>query len=217
MPRSHPVLPDKKRAHRDVARPDQISMQGVWLPCALSMRTQRVLADEQQPLLWAVAFVRVATQRTPLAGIVGIHLDGKRGPRQGGFVGDHAVQFSKGPLRGMAIGPARFLGDGFGALPVAFAPSPAPLCPLANAGEFFQTDQGVGVRLDNLFRDGVVGLPFQPSLSPAQCDLASRGGASAFFLQALPQPGIVISPRPDSLSWVKVTLVARGCRGCQIA
>ncbi len=77
------------------------------------------------------------------------------------------MQFSKGPLRGVAVGPTRLWGDGLGAFAVLLAPPLAPLRALTDAGELLQADQGVGVRCHNGFRDGMVDLQFQPSLSPA--------------------------------------------------
>src|SRR5258708_40293863 len=106
----------------------------------------------------------------------------------------------------MAIGSTRFLGDRFGASPVLLASSLAPLRAFTDAGEFFQADQGVRIGGDNGFRDGVINLQFQPSLSSAERDPSPRCGASAFFLQAFTEPGVVVSTRPDAFSRVEPAL-----------
>src|SRR5260370_15899812 len=103
----------------------------------------------------------------------------------------------------MAIGATRFLGDGFGAFALLFASSFAPLRTFADAGEFFQADQGVRMGGDNGFRYAVIGLQFQPSLSPAERDQSPRRGASAFLLQAFLEPGVVVSTRPDAFAGIE--------------
>src|SRR5713101_4123432 len=110
------------------------------------------------------------------------------------------MELGERPLGRVAVGPARFRGDGFGAFAVLLASACTPLRAVTDAGEFFQTDQSMWVRLDNGFRDAVVGLQFQPSLSPAHGDFAPRGGTSAFLLQAFLEPGIMVSFYPDSFS-----------------
>ena len=77
MPRSHPVLPGEKRSHRDIARTDQICVQGVRSACPLPVGALPVAADEQQAVVRSVLLAGVAAQGTGLAGIVSLHLDGK--------------------------------------------------------------------------------------------------------------------------------------------
>src|SRR5258708_32688914 len=117
----------------------------------------------------------------------------------------------------MPIGSTRFLGDRFGASPVLLASSFTPLRSFADAGEFFQADQGVGVGHDNGFRDGVINLQFQPSLSSAERNLSPCCGASAFFLQAFTEPGVVVSTRPDAFSRIEPALVGKRSSRCQVA
>ncbi len=82
-------------------------MQRVGLPRPLSVRALRIPTAKLQAVLRAVLLARVAAQWTGLAGIVRIHLDGKR-PCKRGLVGDHAVQFGKGPLGSVPVGSTRF-------------------------------------------------------------------------------------------------------------
>ena len=72
-----PVLPGEKRSHRNVARTDQIRVQGVRSACALPIQALLVAADEQQAFVRAVALVRVAAQGTSLTGVVWVYHDGK--------------------------------------------------------------------------------------------------------------------------------------------
>ncbi len=117
----------------------------------------------------------------------------------------------------MAIGTTRFLGDGFGASPVLLTSSLASLRAFTDAGEVLKTDQGVGMGHDNGFRDGVIGLQFQPSLSSAERDQSPRCRTSAFLLQAFVQPGVVVSFRPDAFAGIEPASVGQGRRRCQVA
>src|SRR5258708_904720 len=117
----------------------------------------------------------------------------------------------------MAIGSTRFLGDMFGASPVLLASSLAPLRTFTDAGEFFQADQGMRMGHDNGFRDGVISLQFQPSLSSAECDQSPRCRTSAFLLQAFVQPGVVVSFRPDAFAGIEPAPVRQRGRRRQIA
>src|SRR5260370_14045030 len=109
----------------------------------------------------------------------------------------------------MPISPTRFLGDRFGASPVLLAPSLAPLCAFTDACEFIKTDQGVRMGYDNGFRDGVIDLQFQPSLSSAERDYSLCCRASAFLLQASLQPGVVVTTRPDAFASIALALVGK--------
>src|SRR5258708_5447026 len=117
----------------------------------------------------------------------------------------------------MLIGTTCFLGDGFGASPVLLASSLAPLHPFADASEFFQAEKRVRMGCDNRFRDAVIDLQFQPSLSPAERDQSPRRGASAFLLQAFVQPGVVVSFRPDAFAGIEPASVRQRSRRCQVA
>src|SRR5207247_9005600 len=61
------------------------------------------LTPEQQSLVWAVGSRGVAAPGTGFAGVVRIDFD-RHTARQGGFVGDVAMQLGKGPLGGMPVG-----------------------------------------------------------------------------------------------------------------
>src|SRR5258708_173320 len=116
----------------------------------------------------------------------------------------------------MLIGATCFLGDGFGAFAVLLASSLAPLRAFADAGEFLKTDQGVRMGGDNRFRDAVIDLQLQPSLSPAKCDQSPRCGASAFLVQAFVQPGVVVRFRPDAFTGIEPASVSKCGRRCQV-
>src|SRR5262245_50631349 len=66
------------------------------------------------------------------------------------------------------------------------------LAALAEVGQVLQADQAVRVGVHDLPADEAVALVLQPSLSPREHDQASRRRASAFALQAIPQPGVVM-------------------------
>jgi len=71
----------------------------------------------------------------------------------------------KGPFGRVAIGLARFGGDGFCPFSVFLASSRTSLGLFSIASEVFRAKKRVGVRCNNGFRDSVIGLQFQPSLS----------------------------------------------------
>ena len=80
-----------------------------------------VLADEQQSLVGPIGITRMPTHRASLAGVVGIHFDCHR-PMQEGFIGDHAVQFGKGPFGRGSVSLSLLLARLFAMLaPRAFA------------------------------------------------------------------------------------------------
>jgi hypothetical protein len=57
-----------------------------------------VLTDEQESMIWAIFITGVSTHWASLACRVGIDLDG-HAPREGRFIGNHALQLSKRPFR----------------------------------------------------------------------------------------------------------------------
>src|SRR5260370_14365748 len=116
----------------------------------------------------------------------------------------------------MAVGATRFLGDGYSAFALLFASSLAPPRAFANVGEFLKTDQGGRMGGDNGFRDAVISLQFQPSLSSAERDLSPRCRTSAFLLQAFTEPGVVVSFRPDAFAGIEPASVGQGRRRCQV-
>ena len=124
-----------------------------------------VLADKEQPVLGTVLSARVATARTALTRVVGIHADAATAS-QGRFVGQQSAQFGKRPLRGMSIRLAGFRGNRNQVLALA-----APLAtfrPLANAGQVFQADQALGMGVQEVLGDGVIGAQLEPSRLPGR-------------------------------------------------
>src|SRR5260370_9480751 len=109
---------------------------------------------------------------------------------------------------------ARLFGDRFGAFALLLASPLAPLRAFADAGEVLKADQGVRMGHDNGFRDAMISLQFQPSLSSAQSKHTPLCRTSAFLLQAFVQPGVVVSFRPDSFSRIEPAPVAE-CRRCR--
>ena len=87
------------------------------------------------------------------------------------------------PFGGMAVGASLLRARLF---------AMCPLRSLSDAREVFQADQSVGVRVQDVLADGVVGIQLQPSLCPAQRDSAARGAASAFSLKSFLESGVVI-------------------------
>src|SRR6266568_5052305 len=145
-----PVLPDKERSHRDISGTHQISME----------RVMTVLTDEQQTLIRAVGVSGMPTPRTGFAGIVGIDFDGHASGQEG-FVGNHAMQFSKGPLRVGGIGLALLPAGLFACL---------ALGSFSDVGQVFQADEAVGVLVYDAFGNDMIGILLQPSLPSTHRD-----------------------------------------------
>src|SRR5215469_17265307 len=78
------------------------------------------------------------------------------------------------------------------ALPIFLPPSFLAPGALSKTGEVFQPNQGMGMPLDELFGNGMVGLQLQPSLALCDALQAAFRPASAFFLQAFAQTRVVI-------------------------
>jgi hypothetical protein len=93
------------------------------------------------------------------------------------------MQLGEGPLGRMPI-RAALLHAGILAM---LAPSA-----LAYVGQLLEADEAARISVHDLSADEVVTLVLQPSLSPRDHDEQSCRRASAFVLQALPQPGVVI-------------------------
>src|SRR2546428_9709168 len=126
-----PVLPDKERSHRDIPGTHQISME----------RVMTVLTDEQQAFVGAVGLSGIPTYRAGFAGVVGIDFDGHTAGQEG-FVGNHALQFSKGPFGVGCIGLALLQASLFACLAVGA---------FADVCQVFQADEAVRVLLDDAF------------------------------------------------------------------
>ncbi len=165
------------------------------------------LTHEQKSLVWAVCIRGVAAQGTGFAGVVRIDFD-RHTARKPGFVGDVAMQFSKGPLAGMSICLSLLLG-GFFAVQAFGA--------LADMCQVLQTEDAVWVRIHNTTTDPMVASLFQPSLSLAHHEQASCSRTSAFLLQPFSQSRIVVSFGPDLFAGIKACVIGGRGSDCQIA
>jgi len=122
---------------------------------------------------------------------------------QEGFVGNHAVQFGKGPFR---VGSVRspLLDAGFLAS--------LPFRALSDVFQLLQADQRMGVSRDDAGADDMIGVLLQPSLSSANHDQSSCRRTSAFLLQTLSQSCIMVGLRNDLLSRMEGPISLR-CSG----
>src|SRR5579859_6600832 len=91
------------------------------------------LTDKEQALVRTIIFARIAALRARLTGKMRVYFDA-HGASTGRFVGNHALQFSKGPLRSMLVRTALF-DAGFLAM-LAFGT-------FANIGQVLQPDHAV--------------------------------------------------------------------------
>jgi hypothetical protein len=172
VPRAHPVLPGEQRSHRDIPSAHEIGMEGVMA----------LLTDKEQALIGTVRLAGMPTHGTRLTRIMGVYLDRHR-TLQEGLVGNHALQFGKAPFGvrriGLALRACRLL--------AAFAPRA-----LSDVCQIFQADQAVRVLSHDVCRDLVIGVGFQPSLSPTDRHKATGSRASAFLLQTLSQSRVMV-------------------------
>ena len=123
-----------------------------------------VLAHKEQAVLGTVLSAGVAAARAGLTGVVGIHANAATAC-QGRFVGEQSAEFRKRPLGGMSI---RLAGSGGNQNQLLALATPlATFCPLADASQIFQADETVGMGVQDLLGDGVVGAQLEPSRLPA--------------------------------------------------
>src|SRR5258708_29994713 len=94
------------------------------------------LTHEQQTFVRPIRVRGVTTPRTGFASVVAVHFHGQT-VRQRGFVGDIAMQFSKGPLGRMPISPALLLTRFLAVLAFRM---------FADVCQVFQADDAVWVR-----------------------------------------------------------------------
>ena len=141
-----------------------------------------VLTDKEQTLVGTVSGRGMSTHRAGLRGVMRVYID-RHTALQQGFIRDHTLQFGKRPFgRGsirLPLFPAR--------LPTMLA-----LGALANVGQVLQTNDCRRVLGHDAFGDTMIGVGFQPSLSPADRHEATSSSASAFLLQTLSQSRIMI-------------------------
>ena len=173
-----------------------------------------VLTDKEQTLLRTVLPAGVATARTALAGVVGIYCD-TEATRQGRFVGQQSAELCKGPAGGMAI---RFPCFGrYGDLVLSLASFPVAFRPFANARKLFQTNQALGVGIQEVLGDRVVGAQLEPSLSLLHGEASPGCTASALALEPFLDTCVVISFGSYLLSGVELGVVLGGSDRGEIA
>ena len=175
-----------------------------------------VLTHEEQAVLRAVRFARMPTDGACLTAVVGINLDGHRLVQEC-FIGNHTMQFSKGPLGIGGIALPLLPGNRFGSLAVLLAPMGAPFGALTNVGQILQADQAVGVLVDDACGNDMIGVLLQPSLPSTDSDESPRGGSGAFFLKTLSQSCIMVGFRDNRFARMKRLFSLRGSRDRQVA
>ncbi len=140
------------------------------------------MTHKQQPLPRAIVWRRVATARAALTCVVGVHLH-RHAAGQQRLICHIAVQFRECPSRRAPIRAA---------LLRACARAPLTARPLADMSQILQTKEALRVCVHKAPTDRMVARLLQPSLSPRDHDETSCRRASAFALQAPPQPGVVV-------------------------
>ena len=174
------------------------------------------LTHKSEAFVGTVSTASVSAHRTGLAGVVGVHLH-RHAPSKSRFVGDVAVQLSKGPGRGVPIALALLGGDRLLSFPILFALVGPPLGALADVCQVFQADQAVWVRVHNASADEVIAFLFQPSLSSGDAHQTAGGRTSAFLLQSLSQSGIVVSFGSDLFASIERGVILWGRSDRQVA
>ncbi len=165
------------------------------------------LTPEEQPFVGPIRRAGIATSWAGLTGTMGIDFHGHT-RRSQGFVGDVAMQLSKGPP---------------GCVPVRFAlllAGPFPVLAfraISNVGQVFQSDDALGMLLHNPTTDEVVAILFQPSLSSCYRHQTTGRRASAFVLQAFRQPRIMVSFGTNLFARIEGGAILDGSRHSQVA
>jgi hypothetical protein len=149
-----------------------------------------LLTDEEQARLGAIRPAGMPTDGTGLTAIVGVHFDGHT-LMQEGFIGDHGVQFGKGPF---AIGSISL------ALLLARTLALAPFGPVSNVSQVF-----------------MVGVLLQPSLSPSDHHQTAGGRTSAFFLKTLAEARVMIGLGHNGLPGMEGLFAPGASRYGQVA
>src|SRR6266700_1500934 len=190
-------IPAKACRFGFIARHIQVSMEHIVT----------VLTGEQEPFVGTIRITGMSTSRAGLARVVGVYLD-CHALMQEGFIGNHAMQFSKGPFGIGGIGLALLL-RGLLAM-LAFRS-------LSDVFQILQADKRMGVSSHDAFRDHMIGVLLQPSLSPGDHHQTAGSRASAFLLKTLSQSRIMVGFGNNLLSRVKRLLSAGGRCYCQVA
>jgi hypothetical protein len=161
-----------------------------------------LLTDKQESFVGSILFTGMSTHGTCLGGVVGIDFDCHT-LMQERFVGNHAMQLSKGPLGRGSIGLTLLL-RGFLAL--------ASLRSLSNVSQVLKANEGMWVLFDNPFAHDMIGVLLQPSLSSTNRYQTASSRASAFVLKTLPQSCIMISFLNNGCTRIEGTITF-GSRG----
>src|SRR5258708_26215529 len=152
-----------------------------------------VLTGELEPFVGTIRITGMSTSRAGLARVVGVYLD-CHALMQEGFIGNHAVQFSKGPFGIGGIGLALLL-RGLLAM-LAFRS-------LSDVFQILQADKRMGVSSYDAFGDDMIVVLLQPSLSPIYHHQTAGNIARAFFFETLSQSRIKVGFWNKLLSRVK--------------
>src|SRR6266852_2934878 len=166
-----------------------------------------VLTDKQEPFVGTIRITGMSTHRAGFARVVGVYLNSHT-LMQEGFIGNHTVQFSKGPLGVGRIGSSLLL-RGLLAM-LAFGP-------FSDVLQVFQPNQTVWVLDDDAFGDDMIGVLLQPSLSSSDYHQTAGSRTSAFLLKTLPQSRIMVGYGNNLFSRVKRLLSLGGRCYCQVA
>src|SRR6266571_1486335 len=149
-----------------------------------------MLTDEEQTLVRSIPFAGMSTDWAGLRGVVGIDLD-RHTPLQKGFIGDHGVQFSKGPLGRGGIGLSLLLACTF---------APPAFRSLSEISQIFQAKERMRMGTHNLFTHDMISVLLQPSLPSTNHDQTAGSGTGAFLLKTLSQACIMIGLRYKELA-----------------
>src|SRR6266700_7424503 len=114
-----------------------------------------VLTDKQEPFVRTIGITGMTAHRAGLARVVGVNLDRHR-TLQESFIGNIAVQLSKGPFGIGSIGTS-----------LLFACSSASLAfrSFSDVFQLLQADKRMGKSCHDAFGDHMIGVLLQPSLS----------------------------------------------------
>ncbi len=151
---------------------------------------------EQQAFVGPIGIIDMPTFGASLRRVIGIDAH-DHAAIQHSFIGQHAVQFSKRPLRIHAVAFALLHRNTLGPFAIFPAFVGASFRALSNMGQLFYADEGMRMLLHKTPGNRVVGVCFQPSLSSTDRLQATGRGTSAFFLQTFAQPGVMVGSVSD--------------------
>src|SRR5205085_6423674 len=115
----------------------------------------------------------MSTHRAGFARIVRVYLNSHTAVQEG-FIGNHALQFGKGPF---GVGRIRLV------LLLARLLAMLAPCALSDVCQVLQTDKAMRMLVNDTLGDHMIGVLLQPSLSTADHHQAAGSGTSAFLLQ----------------------------------